>query len=123
MNGDPKLGKAARDLLARGGTQGGFIVPAISVWEVAMLEAKGRISFELSIQRWVGDALAAPQYHLAELTPSIAIRSARLPGDFISDPSDRMIVATAVELGAPLATRDAKIQAYAAAGSYEVMPI
>ena len=98
-------------------------MPAIAVWEVAMLEVKGRLSLEQPIERWVADALAAPDYHLAELTPAIAVRSARLPGDLMTDPSDRMIVATAMDLKAPLATRDLKIHAFAQTNDLEVIRI
>jgi PIN domain nuclease of toxin-antitoxin system len=42
----------------------------------------------------------------------IARLSVSLPGKFHSDPADRMIVATARFLGAPLVTKDAKIRKY-----------
>jgi PIN domain nuclease of toxin-antitoxin system len=42
----------------------------------------------------------------------IAVRSVELPGEIHKDPADRMIVATARKLAAPLVTADEKIQNY-----------
>lgn len=40
----------------------------------------------------------------------IAVKSIDLPGDFHEDPVDRIIVATARKVGAPLVTVDDKIR-------------
>lgn len=87
-------------------------VSVISVWELAMLESKGRISLPYSCYEWVNRALNAPGISLAPLTPEIAIESSRLPGSFHGDPADRILAATAKSLGACLATRDAEILRY-----------
>ncbi|WP_370886946.1 type II toxin-antitoxin system VapC family toxin [Caballeronia sp. RCC_10] len=42
----------------------------------------------------------------------IALASADLPGNFHQDPADRMIVATARSLSAPLVTKDEQIRSY-----------
>lgn len=42
----------------------------------------------------------------------IAVKSTELPGEFHKDPADRIIVATARKLAAPLITVDDKIRAY-----------
>ena len=42
----------------------------------------------------------------------IALRSTRLPGRFHSDPADRIIVASALSLGATLITKDDKLRRY-----------
>jgi PIN domain nuclease of toxin-antitoxin system len=41
-----------------------------------------------------------------------ALRSASLPGSLHADPADRIIVATALLLGGPLATRDRRLRTY-----------
>lgn len=46
------------------------------------------------------------------LTPPIAVESARLPGEFHCDPADRMLVATARALGCGLLTEDRRILEY-----------
>jgi PIN domain nuclease of toxin-antitoxin system len=42
----------------------------------------------------------------------IAVKSIELPGEFHKDPADRIIVATARKLGAPLVTVDDRIRSY-----------
>jgi len=96
-----------------GAARGGRIrVSVISVWEVAMLEAKGRIRLTKDCLAWVRDALAAPGTSLVPLSPEIAVESSRLPGTFHGDPADRILVATARLLGGTLLTRDDGILAY-----------
>ena len=87
-------------------------VSAISVWEVGMLEAKGRLRFPISCSDWVKKALAAPGIGFVPLSPEIAIESSRLPGDFHGDPADRILIATARKLKATLITQDKSILAY-----------
>jgi len=92
---------------------GSLLLSVISVWEVGMLESKGRIQLYSPCEDWVRNALAMPGLSLAALTPEIAVASTRLPQPFHGDPSDRIIVATARALGARLVTRDSKIRDYA----------
>jgi len=87
-------------------------VSAISVWEVGMLEAKGKIKFPIDCLDWVEQALGAPGISLAPITPEIAIKSSRLPGNFHGDPADRIIVSTARKLNATLITHDKNILRY-----------
>jgi PIN domain nuclease of toxin-antitoxin system len=89
-------------------------VCAISVWEVAMLVERGRLKLDRDVLDWALAALDLPKAELLELTPAIAVRSAR-PGDgFHGDPADRIIVATALEHRAPLVTRDERIHRHGA---------
>ncbi|MBI5420677.1 MAG: type II toxin-antitoxin system VapC family toxin [Deltaproteobacteria bacterium] len=103
--------------------RGRIRVSAISVWEVAMLEAKGRIRLAKDCLAWVREALAAPGTSLVPLTPEIAVESSRLPRDFHGDPADRILVATARLLGATLLTRDERILAYGKGKLVSVMPV
>jgi len=89
-----------------------LLVSAISVWEVAMLVAKRRIQLDRPVEQWVDIALALPGIQLAALEPAIAVRSAKLPGEFHPDPADRIIVATALECSAPIVTPDDRIRSY-----------
>ena len=91
-------------------------VSAISIWEIGMLEAKGRVRFDIDCLDWIDEALGLPGVSLMPLTPSICIRSSRLPEGLHGDPADRIIVATARELGAILVTRDERILRYSEAG-------
>ena len=92
---------------------GALLLSVISVWELALLEAKGRIELNSSCEDWVRDALATPGLALVPLTPEIAIDSTRLAESFHGDPADRIIMATARRLRARLLTRDRKMLEYA----------
>ena len=98
-----------------------LLLSAISVWEVALLEAKGRIQLSAPIVDWVGLALATPGLSLVPLTPDIAIESNRLPGSFHGDPADRIIIATARQQGARLLTRDHDMRKFARKLGIEVL--
>jgi PIN domain nuclease of toxin-antitoxin system len=98
--GDPRLA-------AFQSFRGTAIISAISVWEVAMLQAKGRIELLPDADRWVRANLLPP-IRLEPLHPEISLESCRLE-DFHGDPADRLIVATALALGAALITADAQI--------------
>ena len=88
-------------------------VSAISVWEVGMLESKGRIQLKKSCLDWVRDALKAPRVRFLPLTPEVAVESSRLPGTLHGDPADRILVATSRLEGASLVTKDRQLQSYA----------
>lgn len=107
------LEKACRKSLLR--------VSAISVWEVGMLEAKGRIRFSISCLNWIDSALKTPGLRLVPLAPHIAIGSTRLPGFFHGDPADRIIVATARQHDSVLVSTDASILQYAEQGYLRVL--
>ena len=83
----------------------------ISCWEIAKLVEKGRLSFDCSVDEWLGLALAYPGITLIDLTVPIILQSTRLVG-FHNDPADQIIVATAKTLGISLLTQDHKILNY-----------
>ena len=91
-------------------------VSPITAWEIGLLAAKGRFTSSLSPQRWFERLHSAPGIQLADLTPDMLIASSFLPGDLHRDPADRIIVATARELGLTLITRDRALLDYAANG-------
>ena len=99
----------SKRMRAKLGKARGLGVPAIACWEVAMLEAKGRLALAQPARVWIELALASPGISLLPLDPEIAWLSMNLPGNFHGDPADRMIVATALHLGLPLATVDKQI--------------
>ena len=102
---------------------GKLYLSAISVWEVAMLEAKGRLVFSLDIDQWIPRALAAPGLSLVPLLPKISIESCRLPGEFHGDPADRIIVASARHMNYTLLTADAAIIKYAHSGHCKAIKV
>jgi len=103
--------------------QGKIRISAISVWEIGMLEARGKIKVTVNCMDWVNEALSAPGISLEPLTPEIAIESSRLPDDFHGDPADRIIVATARKLGATLVSSDKEILEYSEQGYIKTLPV
>jgi PIN domain nuclease of toxin-antitoxin system len=94
------------------GAAGMLRVSVISVWEIALLESKGRLRMTMDCLEWVRRALETPGLSLVPLTPEIAVESTRLPGNMHADPADRILVATARNLGARLMTRDQALLDY-----------
>jgi PIN domain nuclease of toxin-antitoxin system len=116
VTGDSALRPAARSALRDASTGGRVLVSIISVWEIGMLEAKGRLTLHVPCETWVETALGQPSVSLVPLGPAVAVASSRLPGAFHGDPADRILVATARALDVPIVTRDRGILAYGRRG-------
>jgi len=116
-----EIGHAAHDAVMEASASGRVLVSAISVWEVGMLEAKGRVRFSMEVGEWVRRALGAPGVHFSPLSPEVALDSTRLPELVRGDPADRILIATARRVGATLVTRDTKILDYGRQGLLSVI--
>ena len=81
-----------------------------------MLNARGRLQLLIKPERWFANLLEAPNVMLAELTPELLIASSYLPGKPPNDPTDRILAATARDLGAVLITRDYELLGYGKQG-------
>jgi PIN domain nuclease of toxin-antitoxin system len=92
---------------------GSVCVSSISAWEIAMLVRKGRLDLAVSAGEWVDTAAAISGLSFVPVNNALAVKSVDLPGDFHDDPADRIIVALARELTAPLVSADEKIRRYA----------
>lgn len=83
----------------------GFIfVPAIVLWEVALLERSGRIKLDDGFLRWSEKIFANPGFGLAPLEPEIIALGADY--NINGDPFDETIAAFAAHLDLPLITKD-----------------
>jgi PIN domain nuclease of toxin-antitoxin system len=120
-NGDPLSagGLAAIRGAARQGT--GIYLSPISAWEISLLAARGRLGLSMSARQWFDAPLGLPGFRLAELTADILIDSNKLGHESPCDPADRIVVATARALGAPVVTRDRQIIDYAKGGRVDVI--
>lgn len=87
-------------------------ISSISCWEVALLVRKGRLELTMPVEDWIARSEALPFVRFLPLDNRIALRSNRLQGEIHEDPADRIIVATALILGAPLVSKDTKIRDY-----------
>lgn len=80
----------------------------ISVWELLMLTRKGRVELNEDAAVWTRRTLEQLQLHEAPLTTEVALETSAL-GLAHSDPSDRLIAASAKVFGLTLVTADAKL--------------
>lgn len=90
----------------------GLIVSAISVWEVAVKSALGKLALDRDVRSWVAVASSYPGIQVHPLDPRDALESTLLPGRFHRDPADRILIALARRIGVPLVTGDRAIRAY-----------
>ncbi len=102
---------------------GGLWISAISVWEIGIQHAKGRIQLSAPLRDWMLDALAPVGITLLPLDAESAAESTLLPGKLHGDPADRFLIAAARTKGLTLATRDEAIIDYANAGHVRVLEL
>lgn len=106
---DRRLGRATIDALDALPPGARPLLCDISLWEVATLVERGRLSFTLPLDEWL-DAAAHPRsVTVVPISAAIAAEIAVLPPSFHRDPADRVIVATCRVLGVRLVTRDRSI--------------
>lgn len=111
--GDAQLSvKARQAIAAQQRNSGQILVSAITAWEIAMLIARDRIVLTMDLDEWLAAVQGFDGVRLVPVSPRVAVQSVRLPGTFHKDPADRMIVALAREMNAPLLTADTKIRDY-----------
>jgi len=122
MTAKARLAAAAVEGLHAASEGGGITyISPISAWEIGMLNARGRLQLLLRPERWFANLFNAPGVRLAELSPDLLIASSYLPGRPPKDPTDRILAATARELGATLVTRDSALLDYGEQGHIAVL--
>ncbi len=92
-------------------TSGRVGVSAVSCFEMAHAVRRGRIELPVPMHEWFAKALEGSRIELLPLTPAIASRAVELT-DRHRDPFDRIIIATALELGGQLASADGHFAFY-----------
>jgi PIN domain nuclease of toxin-antitoxin system len=110
---DPaRLSALARGTIEAEEPRQGIVVSAISVWEVAVKVALGKLTIDRDIRSWVTLASAYPGVVMHPLEPHDALESTLIPGRFHRDPADRILIAFARRLDVPLVTSDRAIRRY-----------
>ena len=117
-----RLSQAALEAMGAAYREGvpSYVSP-ITAWEVGMLTAHGRLQLLIRPERWFSNLFDVPGVRLAEMSPDLLIASSYLPGKPPKDPTDRIIAATARELGATLITRDRALLDYGTQGHVAVL--
>jgi PIN domain nuclease of toxin-antitoxin system len=111
VNEDKKrFSRKARQTLEQHSKRNGLLVSSISFFEIATLERRGRLRFNIPAAQWLANVRRLPEYHLEPLTDDIAERAGQLGDAFSADPADRLIAATALLRAVPLVTYDDKLR-------------
>jgi len=105
------ISKRAASVIRRHERSGGVGISALSLWEVAFLHRRGRIKTPEPLREWLLFLTHAAGLVVHPISLDVSLAAASLPAAFPSDPSDRLITATAIVLGCPLVTADERIRA------------
>lgn len=104
-----RLGRAAQAAIEAGAEQGELACSDISLWEVAMLIARGRIEPAIEPRPFIEDLLLSRRIRVLPITPEIAVMAQSK--DFgHGDPADRLIAATARRWRCSLVTADQRLR-------------
>ena len=116
------LAQSALDALRAADRDGvpSYVSP-VTAFEIGLLAARGRLQLLVRPERWFTNLLEIPGVKLADMSPDLLIASSYLPGEPPRDPFDRIIAATARELGATVITRDRALIEYGARGHLRVV--
>lgn len=109
--GDGALIPAERVALDELASQKKLALSWTSVWEMEMLERKGRIQISIPLEKWLEKATHPDVCTLWPVDTEVVLNQRKLPEDFHADPADRLITSTAMLAQCALATYDGKIRA------------
>ena len=101
-----RLSRKARGLIERGHSASHLTCCDISLWEIAMLVAKGRLDPGVPVLEFIRLALAARSIRVLAINPEIADLSVSFDSSVGADPADRLVAAAAVHYRATLVSFD-----------------
>jgi len=103
-----RLSRSAASEIRRARRHGGLAVSAMTVWELALLFARGKVRASGSVEASV--RLVLEGVTVLPITPEVAALATQFADDYPRDPADRLIGATARAEGLTLVTRDESIR-------------
>ena len=98
-------------------------ISAISIWELAMLVSKKRLSLSKDVSLWVKESLKVNGLAVEALSTDILLESAQMDDSAHGDPADRMILVTAKHIKAAIMTADGQMIEYCKHHGLPVEPI
>ena len=116
-----RLARSLPGRVERAAADGALFVSAISIWELAMFVAVGRLVLSRDLRSWVGAARRAPGARVVPIGAAVSLQAASLPRGLRGDPADHLIAATARRIGAWLVTADERLIEYGANGHVKVI--
>lgn len=116
-----EISAACESLIESHRGKGTLLVSAVSVREVALLVARGRLRLSMPGHAWTRQAMGPQGIRPLPLDAASAALSAALPAGIHRDPADQMLVASALVHGLTLVTRDRALLDYGRAGHVAAM--
>ena len=107
---DPaRLSRRARAAIAEGQDEDRLACSDMSLWEIALLVARGRVRVDTDPESFLASLIRARSLRVLPITPATAVLA---QSDLFlhGDPADRIIAATALAHGAPLVSADAQLR-------------
>ena len=120
-----KLSPAVVEALEQANEAGGVFVSPVSAWEIGLIAKSRRgnrhVQFLPDPQSWFAALVERAEIRETQLSWKAALAASMLPEPLHADPADRMLIATAREMNAALATGDEAILAYGRAGHVKIL--
>ena len=88
-----------------------IVISAATAWEIATKVRIGKLPWAEELERDFLMHVATAGYVMADVTPEIALRAGRLPGDH-RDPFDRILAAHALAEDIPIISADPKLDTF-----------
>lgn len=118
VNLDPLCPVRVRRYIQQHRAKSKVLVASMTFWEIAMLVKRGRLRLRFDLDTWIAHVEAIEGLEIVPMDHSTLVLSVNLPEPFHADPADRMIVATALQCGATLITKDRVLRKYPHVDSY-----
>ena len=116
-----KLSSSVKEIITAAQNSDNLYIATITLWEIAMLIQKQRISVFKRTSDFLNSITNLDGLSLIQVNANIAAESVALPGTFIGDPADCLIISSTREIGATLITKDQKILEWANLGYLKVI--
>lgn len=109
MTRSKRLSNDAARALNRASRAGRVHVSAISLFEIGVLARTSTIKLNVPIGQWLDAVCSLPEVEIEPVGREIAQIASGISESAHGDPADRIIVATALHLGATIVTADGQM--------------
>lgn len=118
-----EINQSSKRIIEQAQEQDQLFLSSISLWEIAMLKSKKRISVYEPLKDFLQAITNIEGLSIKDISAEVAAESVLLADNFHGDPADRIIAATAMTSGAVLLTRDKKILTWAEQGNIRAVEV
>ncbi len=106
------LSKRARKAIDHAVDSGTIYLSCISTWEIALLVKRKRLTLSIGLSEWLKHSERLTFLQFIPVDNTIVMASVSLKQPIHPDPADRIIIATAIQMGIPIITKDKKLIEY-----------